>query len=432
MIRKFFVVFGTLITVVVLVGGFIGLIATMGAMRPKPEKKEADYEPPTVFYRVADSQPINLSVTAQGEVMPKTEISLTAQVSGKVVAISPDFANGGVIRKGEMLVQLEQEDYRLAVTQAEARVAQASQALELEEAEAQLARRDWEELGGLESGNEPSSLTLRQPQLNQAKANYASAEAQLRNARLALERTTIRAPFDGRVRSKNADVGQFISPGFVVGQLFATDVAEIRLPMSDNDLARLDLPLAFEADSYEEGPLVYLNATVAGQMREWQGHLVRTDAAIDPGTRQISAIAEVRDPYGRGADNGFPLAMGLFVDARIQGRELENAFVVPRIALQDEGIVYVVLEDDTIEQRQVIVSASVQDGLVVTSGLSNGDRVVVSRAPGLEDGTEVIAISPQERDASTSRRTQSQSEDTSSAGATGADAGADASQGAQL
>ncbi|GGD00457.1 efflux RND transporter periplasmic adaptor subunit [Aquisalinus flavus] len=429
MIRKIFVVFGTLITVVLLVAGFIGLIATMGAMRPKPEKKEADYEPPTVFYRVADSQPINLSVTAQGEVMPKTEIALTAQVSGKVVAISPNFANGGVIRKDEMLVQLEQEDYRLAVTQAEARVAQASQALELEEAEAQLARRDWEDLGGLESGNQPSSLTLRQPQLNQARANYASAEAEMRNARLALERTTIRAPFDGRVRSKNADVGQFISPGFVVGQLFATDVAEIRLPMSDNDLARLDLPLAFEAESYEEGPLVYLNATVAGQMRVWQGHLVRTDAAIDPGTRQISAIAEVRDPYGRGADNGFPLAMGLFVDARIEGRELENAFVVPRIAMQEEGIVYVVLDDETIEQREVIISASVQDGLVITGGLNDGDKVVVSRAPGLEDGTEVIAISPEERDASTrSRRSDAEADDTTAAGTTGADA----SQGAQL
>lgn len=424
MIRKIFVVLGTFGTVGAIVVGFVILIGVMGAMRPTPEKGEATFAPPTVFYRVAESQPVNLSVSAQGEVAPKTEITLTAQVSGKVVAKSPNFADGGVIRKGEMLIQLEQEDYRLNVTQADARVAQAKQALDLAEAEAELAERDWEEMGGLESNATPSALTLRQPQLNQARANYAAAEADLRNARLALERTTIRAPFDGRIRRKNADIGQYITPGSQVAQLFATDVAEIRLPMTDSDLAKLDLPLAFEAENYDDGPLVNLTASVAGQQRNWQGHVVRTDAAIDPGTRQISAIAEVRDPYGRGSDNGFPLAMGLFVDAQIEGRELENAIIIPRIALQDEGIVFVVKADDTVEARNVIITASVQDGLVVTSGLNSGDKVIVSRVSGLDEGDKVTPLSPEQREASTSSRTTRP--DATSA------AGSDTNQGAQL
>lgn len=413
--------------------GFIGFIVLMGQLRPEVEKKEATIAPPTVFYRVANSAPINLAVTADGEVAPKTEITLTAQISGKVVAISPNFANGGVIKKGEMLIQVEPEDYRLAVTQAQARVAQARQQLELEEAESQLARRDWEELGGLESGAQPSALTLRQPQLNQAKANYAAAEADLRNARLSLERTTIRAPFDGRVRSKNADIGQYITPGYSVGQLFATDVAEIRLPMSDSDLARLDLPLAFEAKSYEAGPRVSLSATVAGQLREWQGHLVRTDAAIDPGTRQIAAIAEVRDPYGRGADDGFPLAMGLFVEARIEGRNLENAFLIDRIALQDEGVVFVVKEDNTVEAREVVITASTGEGYVVTAGLNEGDKVIVSRVSGLSNGDKVTPLSPEQRaGAPRANRVSSGEVDAEAEAAVSDNTGAETNQGAQL
>ena len=429
MIRKTLVILGTF-------GGailFFGLIIVgMGAMRPQPEKQEASIAPPTVFWQPAEAQSLNLAVYAQGEVDPKTEIALTAQVGGEVVAIAPDFADGGTISRGDMLVQVEQEDYRLAVIQAEARVAQAEQSLKLEQAEAALAERDWEELGGLESGGEPSALTLRQPQLNQARANFAAAEADLRNARLALQRTTIRAPFDGRVRETMADVGQYISPGFTVARLFSTDVAEIRLPLDDNDLARLELPLAFEATAENPGPRVFLSASVAGQIREWEGRIVRTDAAIDPSTRQISAIVEVRDPYGRGADDGFPLAMGLFVDARIEGRELDNAYVVPRIAMQDESTVFVVSEDDTVVARNVAVTASLSEGMVITDGLSTGDRVVVSRVSGLESGDAVNPISMSDRDRPTTPRRQTgEANDDGQASAAG-ETGSDTNAGAQL
>jgi RND family efflux transporter MFP subunit len=388
MIRKLFVVFGT-IGIFVLCFGFISVL---GSLRPQPEKKEPVTVPPSVFYETVAAQPVNLEVYAQGEVQPKTEIALTTQVSGKIASISEDFEDGGVIEKGQMLVKIEDEDYRLAVTQANARVAQAAQALKLEQAESELALQDWKELGGEESGVEPSSLTLREPQLNQARANYASAEADLRNAQLSLKRTTIRAPFNGRVRQKNADIGQFVSPGMTVGNIFSTDTAIIRLPLADTDLAKLGLPLAFVETDNSQGPTVRLTALVAGQQRTWKGRVVRTDAAIDPRTRQISAIVEVEDPYGAGADNGFPLAMGLFVDAAISGQELPVAFIIPASALQSEDQVFVIAADDTIDVRQVNVVATTTRGLVVTSGLEDGDKLVVARLPGGGKGTKIVPL----------------------------------------
>ncbi|MGV6801537.1 MAG: efflux RND transporter periplasmic adaptor subunit [bacterium] len=404
MIRKIIVVVGQ---IVIVTGLFFGLIGFLGSQRPKIEKTESKKLPPAVFYTITEEKPVNLFVYAQGEVQPRTEISLTTQVGGKVQSVADEFNDGGVIKKGQMLLQIEQEDYRLAVVQAEARVAQAAQTLDLEKAEAELALRDWQELGGNDDGSTPSALTLRKPQLAQAQANYNAALADLQNAKLSLKRTTIRAPFNGRVRRKNADIGQFIGPGTPVGDIFSTDVAEIRLPLADDELARLGLPLAFTHSQETPGPRVDLSTIVAGQMRHWVGHIVRTDAAIDPRTRQISAIVEVDDPYGAGADNGFPLAIGLYVDAAIYGRALPKAVMISAASLQTEDEVYVILDDDTIELRKVVIAASDKSGLVVIDGLHAGEKVVTNRIPGMHAGD---TVTPLEQGSSLPRRQSEEKE----------------------
>ena len=388
MIRKLLVILGH----VGVIFFFIAFISVMGSLRPKEEQKTPEASPPAVFYQTVEKGQVNMEVFAQGEVQPKTEIALTAQVGGRIVGVSDNFADGGVIAKGQSLVQIERADYQVAVTRSQAALAQAEQALKLEEAEATLARKDYEELGGLESGGEPSALALREPQLNQAKANYEAAKADLAGANLSLSRTTIRAPFTGRVRTKNADIGQFVSPGFQVGQIFATDVAEIRLALTDSDLAQLNLPVAFAAEGSDRGPLVKLSTAIAGQTRNWTGHIVRTDAAVDPTTRQISAIVEVKDPYGEGSDNGFPLAMGLFVDAMIEGRQLENATVIPAVSLQGDDTVYVVDAEDKIAVRPVTVIAAISQGIIITDGLKTGDKLVVSRLAGVRPGGKVTPL----------------------------------------
>lgn len=201
MIRKFITIIGTL--GIFVVGVF--LIGLMGAARPRIKPQAPVLTPPSVFFVTAEPEAVTLDVYAQGEVRPRTDITLTAQVSGRIVSTSPAFADGGAFNEGDLLLKIEDADYRLAVTSARARVAQAEENLKREEAEAALARRDYEDLG---RKGDPSELTLRLPQLAQAKAAFEGARADYKSAELSLERTVIKAPFKGRVRDRLVGEGQ--------------------------------------------------------------------------------------------------------------------------------------------------------------------------------------------------------------------------------
>ena len=369
--------FHKLVTIAVPVGILAlgaGGIAAMNSLKPKIESTTPEKTTPSVFFTVAESGPKTLDVFAQGEVHPRTDINLTAQVSGQIVSMSSAFVNGGAFERGDVLIRIEDAPYRATAAAARSRLTQ-------EEAEAALARRDYEDLARAEG---PTELALRKPQLEQARAEYRAAQ-------LDLERTTIRARFKGRVRERIVGLGQFVTPGAQLGRIFSTDVAEIRLPLTDNDLAKLGLPVAFIETRSNPGPSVTLSALIAGQRHEWSARMVRTNGAIDPTTRQISAIAVVDDPYGAGASTeGAALAMGLFVDAKIEGSRLNNAIVLPRTALHGRDVVYVIGEGDVIERRQVQIVSSELDNFTVMSGVEAGDRIVTSALRGAGDGDKVM------------------------------------------
>lgn len=376
---------------VALIAVFIGVFVVLFATKPEPTRAEHTPRPAAVFVTEAEARPVRLTVSTQGEVQPLTEIDLTAQVSGRIAYVNPDFVQGGFFEAGETLVQLEDEDYRLAVTRAEALVTQRHQQLVREQAEAELAAEEWESIGE----GEASPLTLRQPQLEDARAQLAAAEASLAEARLNLRRTRISAPFDGRVRAKSADLGQYVGPGTRIGHVFSTGRAQIRLPLSDSELAKLAIPLAFRAGEDGEGPEVVLSATLAGEAREWIGEVVRTDAAIDPQTRALYAIVEVEDPYGSAAEQaGAPLAMGLFVEATVQGRAIEEAFILPRSALRGENTVYVAEQDGTLSIREVAVIDSNAEQLILASGVQAGERVITSPVRAAAEGMRITPLGP--------------------------------------
>ncbi|MBY0421873.1 MAG: efflux RND transporter periplasmic adaptor subunit [Parvularculaceae bacterium] len=392
MLRKFVTIGATL---GVFVAGFM-FIGLMGAARPKVERRAPVIVPPTVFYLVAESKPVTLDVFAQGEVRPRTDIVLTAQVSGRVQSTGPGFVDGGAFEKDDLLLKIEDADYRVQVSAARARLAQAEQALRREEAESRLARKEYDELG---KSGEASELTLRVPQLAQARAQYDSAKADLGAAQLNLERTNIRAPFRGRVRTRAVGEGQFVGPGAQLGRIFSTDVAEVRLILTDNDLGKLGLPFGFVETPERPGPPVELRGAIANQSHVWKGRIGRTDGAIDPATRQLAAIAVVDDPYGAGASAGAPLAVGLFVDARIAGRTLDNAIRIPRSALHGRDEVYVVGAGDVLEKRVVTIASAERDTIIVTAGLAVGDRVVTSPLRGADSGDKVAPQNPTRPDA---------------------------------
>jgi RND family efflux transporter MFP subunit len=390
--RKLFTIIGT---VGILAAGAM-LIGVMGAMRPKVKPQAPVVTPPTVFYAVAEPRSTTLDVYAQGEVRPRTDIALTAQVSGRIEKTAPAFVDGGAFEAGELLIKVEDADYRLAVTSARARVAEAEESLKREEAEAALARKDYEELG---RQTDPSELALRLPQLAQARAAYEAARADFKASELNLDRTEIRAPFKGRVRTRSAGEGQFVSPGTQLGRIFSTDVAEIRLALTDNDLGKLGLPIAFVETVDQQGPPVLLSAVIAGAEHRWKGRIARTDGALDPTTRQISAIAVVEDPYGAGSDDGAPLAIGLYVDARIEGRTIENAIVLPRSALYGRDAVYVIAADDALSRRTVSVVSADRSTIIISDGVAPGERVAISPLRGADDGDKVAPVDPKQPDA---------------------------------
>ncbi len=375
-----------LMPVGVLVIGFV-LLQVMFATKPEPEKANEEPRPMTLFVEDVSEMDLELKVNTQGEVRSKTEIQIVPQVSGQIVSVSPAFTEGGSFKAGETLIKIDDTDYLLMEILAESQVAAARLQLLQMEGSAEVARRQWDS----EVGGEASPLALKVPHVEDAKARLRAAEADLAGARLNLARTNITVPFDGRVREKLADLGQYVTPGTPLGRVFSTEIAEISLPLTDRQLATLGLPLAYEAKAGSE-PLVTLSTIVGNKTHTWQGRLVRTNASVDTSTRMVFAIVEVSSPYGTGSDGEMPLAVGLFVDAEITGRDVQEAQVIPRAALRSGNRVYVVNPEGELNIREVSVVYSDVDKVIVSSGVMRGEQVVVSTIRNPTEGVKVQAL----------------------------------------
>jgi len=363
--------------------GAWGLIAS----RDKPEMLNP--EPPIPLVRVQPTrlQSLQLTVISQGTVRPRTQSVLVPEVSGRVTEIAASFVPGGFFEEGEVLVRIDPHDYRQAVIQARAAVARAELRLALEQAEADVVRREWADLGR----GDASALTLREPQLAEARAALASAGAAAEKSRRDLERTELRAPYAGRVREKRVDRGQFVNRGTPLGTIYAVDYAEIRLPLPDRELAFIDLPLVYRGQGeQEQGPEVLLSSNFAGKIHHWRGRLVRTEGEIDPQSRMVHTVARVKDPYARGELPGQPpLAVGMFVDAEILGRVVDAVALLPRAVLRDGNQVLVVDDDDRLRFRTVSVLRVTREEIIVDSGLAEGERVCLTPLAAVTEGMRV-------------------------------------------
>lgn len=365
--------------------GAVGLVKS----RKPPTPRERAQPPPLVRVMEARAQPVRLDVTSQGEVRPRTETVLVAEVGGRIVEVADALAAGAFFRKGDLLARIDPRDYKVGVAQAEAAVAQADVALAREEGEARIARKDWEALG---AAGQPDALVLREPQLAGARAGLASAKATLEKAKLDLARTEIRAPYDGRVRARSVDVGQFVGPGTPLAQVYATDAAEVRLGLPTGRVGDVDLQRAGRGDG---APRVTVRADYGGAEAEWEGRIVRAEGAIDPTTRMLHVIARIDDPFGREDASRAAIPANLYVRANVEGRSLPAAYVVPREALRDDRTLLVV-EDGKLRERTVKVERVLGDDAVVTDGLKDGDLVCVSNPRIVSDGMQVRVEKPEE------------------------------------
>jgi len=375
--------------------------------RPAPERKPEESWSPLVRALEARPQAVQLIVRANGTVVPRTESELVAQVAGEVEWVSPTLVAGGFFAEDDELVRIEVTDYELALESARAAVARS-------DSEASRSRKERDRQRRLADQSVAS-----QARIDDAESAYRQAAASLREARAAraraerdLERTRLRAPFDGRVRQERVDAGQFLNRGDRVATLYAVDYAEVRLPVPDRELAHLDLSLAYPHDDAEvaageepesgavaphngsvPGPEVVLRAEFAGRDSEWRGRVVRTEGEIDPKSRMVNVVARVDDPYGRDTERSTPLAVGLFVEAEILGRRLPRAYVVPRTALYEGSRVVLIDAESRLRFREVeVLKLDREEAVLGPESLRAGERVCVSVLSAPVEGMHVRVV----------------------------------------
>lgn len=358
--------------------GVVGFRALVETRKP-PVRQERVRQGPLVRVWKAQPEDVRVEVTAHGTVRPAAEIDLVPQVAGEVVEISPNLVSGGFVAEGEVLVRIDRADYELQLRAARAEVERATYQLERIRAEAESAREEWRQVYGEDPPPDDDSLLFRGPQLRQARAELEAARARVATAELALERTVLRAPFAARVRSEAVDLGQYVSPGKAVARLYATDAVEVVFPVATEDLGWIDRP------DPKTGPMAELEGTF-GRPGRWQGRVVRTEAVVDEASRTVGLVVRVPDPFRPGR---VPLPVGLFVTGRIRGRVLRGVFPLPREALREGGVVWVVDDAGRLRFRPVEVVRVEGDRVLVSRGLSAGDRVVVTRVGAATDGMTV-------------------------------------------
>lgn len=351
---------------------------------PQPEVGEPETVRIGVYTESARRTAAAAEVTVYGEVRPRVQIDVISEVAGRIIAVSPRFAEGGSIPAGEPLITIEQRDYNVAVSEARARVAARQLEVAQTLADADVAKKQ------LANEENPSDLALKLPQIAQARAALEAAEIGLERAQSDLERTQITLPFDARITQTSVDEGQYLGLGRTIASVFSTDIAEVRLPFTDADIAALGIPIGYEA-APGDGLQVRLTADVAGLKRQWQGKLVRLDAALDPRTRTTFGTAEVRNPFA-GGDDAMPMAPGLFVSAAIEGRSLSDVLAIPAAGLRAGGRVFIMNNEDLLEVRSVRVAHATNEIAYLSSGVSEGDRVIISPIRNPVPGMALSAI----------------------------------------
>jgi len=355
-------------------------------MKKPPEEKAKVDTTPIVAVELITVAPMTLNVDSYGIAKPKYETELVAQISGQIVELSGKFVRGGFVKKGQLLARIDPSDYEAALIDAQATMASARASLEKERAQGQVAEREWQRI----TDSSPTELSLRKPQLAQEIARVKSAQASVLRAKRNLERTELRAPYDAMIDSRNIGLGAFVGTGSKIGKLLSTSIAEVRLPVADNQLQFL----------IDKGELaqVTLTGTYAGIETTWQAKIVRNEGVIDNKSRMSYLVAEINDPYLLSEKTGgSPLRFGSYVKASIIGLEIPSATTVPRYLVVNDRVA--VLDNESkLHYAEIDIIRQVGGNVVISKGLIDGDQLIVSALDYPVDGMKLSLSSEEVND----------------------------------
>ena len=370
--------------VIIIIAGLVisGLMITL---KPVAIPDEVKFSSPFVETEKISSSPINIIIKSQGLIIPQTESQIFSEIIGPVIYVSSNLYEGSSFKKGDILAQIDPTDYELDIKSAESILAAAKTKLSFEEAESNSAKEEWEKIGK----GEPSDLTLRVPQLKQVKSEVEAAQANLERLNRNLNKTIIRAPYDGLVRKKNIDVGTIVSPGYLLASVYATDYVEVKLPVPDEELAFLDIPLDGSQIGINKQSKVRLKGSFGGKNISWEGSIVRMEAEIDSKSRMAILIGKVSDPYDLLKYN-IPLRVGQFVEAEIVGKKFDKIFMVPRELIKNKNQIFLVNPlDTTLDFRTVNIIRHVDDIAFIDKGLKNRDLICLTNLDIMYTGMKV-------------------------------------------
>ena len=379
-----------LVPVLIITAGIL-ILSGLTAMRKQPVKVEVAYTGALANVYRTHREDLAVTIYGTGTVTPRYQVNMIPQISGRVEWVSPNLVDGGSFKKGQPLLRIETKDYELAVQQAKAVLAQAEYGISLARANADIAKQEWELVtvnqekllgSGKHLSQEPDPLVLKQPQLLQAEAGLKSAEAALKMAELNLERTTLYAPFNCRIRNYNAAAGQIVGPNSIAANLYGVDIFEIEIGLAIDDMAWLDIPGASAEVILKTGENEF----------RWPGRVVRSVGAVEKIGRLALVVVQIDDPYRESEDYRPELSIGSFAAVEIKGKVLTNSIPIPRSAVRTGKTVWVSKPDSTLEIREVIIGRMTSDSAYITRGLGEDELVILTNLSGAAPGMKIRPV----------------------------------------
>jgi len=375
----------------VIILGALVIAGLMSLLKPSSLELESPDRAVAVTTALLKMTRVSLEVKSQGTVLPRTRTTLISEVSGAVMEVAPEFIVGGTFAKGDVLIKLDSTDYKVAKQRADAALISAKAQLLSEQARSAQAKKEWEMTG--RPVWEAPVLALRKPFLAEAQSRLLQAEAEVRQAELKLQRTTIRAPYAGMVSAKSVDVGQYVTVGARLGETFAIDFAEVRLPMTEKDLSKLDWIPSFGTQNSAGNNSVELRGSVNGQSAVWQANLVRSEGTVEQSNRAQYLVAQIADPYNiENTSSRLPLLMGTFVEATVTGKTIDNVYAVPRYALRSGNRVALVDAGQRLQLKAVEFIFEDQSHYYIGKGLEGEVEIVTSNMGVMVDGIKLKTI----------------------------------------
>jgi len=378
----------------------VGIMAFVGfsSLKKSPEEKDHIDTTPIVTIKNITVAPMRLYVDSYGVVKPKYETMLIAQVTGEIVELSDIFVRGGFIKKGQLLARIDPNDYHAALIDAQANMASARAALEQEVAQGKVAESEWQQI----TDTSPTELSLRKPQLAQELARVKAAQASVLRAERNLQRTEIKAPYDAMIESRMIGLGSFVSTGTQLGKLLGTAIAEVRLPVADNQLQFLE--------NHGEKAKVNLSAAYAGMAIQWQASIVRNEGVIDAKSRMSYLVAEIKDPYQLiSKSHNVPLRFGTYIKAQIIGQQIESASLIPRYLVVNDTVA-ILNSDSTLHYAVIDIIRQQGSNVVVSNGLVDGDKLITSALDYPVEGMKLVLISHLDKGESKENQDKSEEE----------------------